>query len=83
MARYKDKHLFLLDKSPTPSDKKILGSKLPTVMQVFLAFLARHDEVLSSDSSGKTLFSAAHETILEEVLPLWKRARVPTKDPKK
>lgn len=28
MSRHKDKHAFLLDTSPTPADKKILGSKL-------------------------------------------------------
>ena len=83
MSRHKDKRVFLLGTSPTPTDKKILGSKLPTVKQVLLAFLARHDEMVSSGKTGKTLFNAANDTIREEVLPLWEKARVPTSDPKR
>ena len=71
MAEPDDPRNFLLDSSPSESDKEITGCRLPTVRQVLFCFLAHH-----SPESKLTVREAAKETV-KQVLPLYKRGRTP------
>jgi len=80
--RYGDPRLFLLGSVPTLDDKKILTSKLPTNKQVLFSFIIRKEEEYSKNKTKKSIFSAAMGTVLEEVLPIYAKARIPTKTEK-
>lgn len=69
--RERDPRYFILETVATPDDKQITGSRLPTVKQVLLCFLAHHAE------AGVTIRDAANATV-ETVQPFYSRARVPT-----
>ena len=71
---------FLLGSSVTSDDVKILGSKLPTVRQVLRSFIAKHQELLSSPSHGLTKHNAATLTVRQQLVPIYGRAKIPTKD---
>ena len=88
MSRNKDPLYFLLDTSITSEHVNILGSKLPTVKQVLISFLANHRKLLSQASNKncgcpkKLLHQAATVTIREQVQPFYERSRIPTKSEK-
>ena len=74
--REKDSRYFLLGTVASEDDKQIRGSRLPTVKQVLLCFLAHH-----SDADVK-IREAANATI-QTVQPFYSRARVPMLAPQK
>lgn len=83
MSRQKDPFYFLLETSITNEHGAILGSKLPTVKQVLISFVANHRSLLSEEgpeNSQKLLHRAATITIRNQVLPIYDKARIPTKE---
>lgn len=82
MSRYKDPRFFLLSTTPCEEDLHIQSSKLPTRKEVLLAFLIRKEKNWKCDRLKKCLFRSAHDTIEEEVVPLYQRDLIPMKDEK-
>ena len=78
-----DSRLFLLGSVPTHDDKLISINKLPTNKQVLLSFIARKEEEYTTNKTKKSMSKAAMLTVTESILPIFKRARIPTKTDKK
>ena len=76
-TRRGDPRHWILGTAPTSLDKTIKGGKLPTRKQVLLAFQARADE--SKHSGGRYLFNAAKETVIQEIVPIYGKAKIGTK----
>lgn len=74
--REKDPRFFLFGTFAAATDKEIAGSRLPTVKQVMLCFLAHHAEY------NVTIRDAANATV-QKVLPFYLKARIPTLAPQK
>lgn len=80
MSRKKDPKNFLLDTTVTRDDLHIITSRLPTMKEVIISFLCRKDVI--PNVTQKTIHSAALETVIEEIIPIYERARIPTITPK-
>ena len=75
--RHTDPRLFLLGSVPTQDDIHIATGKLPTNKQVLLAFIAKKEEF--DQAKKKAMFKAAMSITTEQILPIYARARIPTK----
>ena len=73
--RDKNPRFFLLGTVPTEDDKEINGTRLPTVKQILLCFLAHH--------TGSTTKREAANAVVNSVIPFYGRARVRTLAPQK
>lgn len=82
MSKLKDPKYFLLETNVTTDDIQIKSSKLPTIKQVLLSFLARKQELRSHDKSHKIVFKAASMTVDEEIVKIYEQARIPIQDRK-
>ena len=69
MTNAKDPRFFLLQTTPTEEDKVIKGSRLPTVRQVLLCFLAHHKTSCKREAANKTVDIVKH---------IYDCARIPT-----
>jgi len=81
--RHGDSRLFLLGSVPTQVDKHIVTSKLPTNKQMLFAFIAKKEEEFGKIKTKKVMFRAALSIAMEEILPIYRKARIPAKQPKK
>ena len=81
--RPNDSCFFLLRSVPTHDDKLIPIKKLPTNKQVLFSFIARKEEEYTTNKTKKSMFKAVMLTVSESILPIYKRARIPTKPDKK
>lgn len=81
MSRTKDPLYFWLETSVTDEHRHILGSKLPTVKQVLISCVSYNRKFLRDKTfpTDKTLHKAATFAIKEQVLPIYDKARIPTK----
>ncbi|KAG0723762.1 hypothetical protein GWK47_042002 [Chionoecetes opilio] len=68
MATRAASNLWLIDKAPID---EITGARLPSKEQVLLRYYHHHREM------GKTA-SGSRKAVVEEVLPFWSRAGIPT-----
>ena len=82
IKRHRDPRLFLLGSFPTPDDIHIVTSKLPTNKQVLLAFIAKKEEFDQTENK-KPMFKATMSVTSEQILPIYARARIPTKQANK
>ena len=57
MSKLNDPRYFLLNTVPDLKDKEILGSKLPTVKQILLCFIAHHSESTSKREAASKVIS--------------------------
>ena len=79
---HRDPRLCLLGSVPTQDDIHIVASKLPINKQVLLAFIAKKEE-FDQTKNKKPMFKAAMSITTEQILLIYARARILTKQTKK
>ena len=77
--RHSDPRQYFLGSVPTLGDKCIHTSKLPSNREVLFSFVIRKEEEYAKNKTFKSSFKAAMATVQEEILPIYSRARIPTK----
>ena len=77
--RHSDPCQYFLGSVPTLGDKCIHTSKLPSNREVLFSFVIRKEEEYAKNKTFKSSFKAAMATVQEEILPIYSRARIPTK----
>ena len=80
--RHRDPRLFLQGSVPTQDDIHIVTSELPTNEQVLLAFIAKK-EIFDQTKNINPMFKATMSITIEHILPIYARARIPTKQANK
>ena len=80
--RHRDPRLFLLGSVPTQNNIHIVTGKLPNNKQVLLAFIAKKED-FDQTKNKKPKFKAAMPITTEQILPIYARARIPTKQANK
>ena len=79
-----DQRSFLLGYAVTQNDIEIKGAKLPTKMQILRSFIAEK-EIIEKDLDyvGKKLLREAANRVVEQVITIYGKARIPTLVPNK
>lgn len=78
MSHKKDPRYFVLGTKPTKDDIHISGTKLPTRKAILLAFISRKEYMYENDNSKTCIFNSAKETVIEEIVPFYEKARIPS-----
>lgn len=82
MVRSKSSIYSILSTTPSEDDEHISNNSLPSNKTVLLSYLFRKDRMWKHNRRKKHSFSAARETILEEIKPIYEKFQIPMKDDK-